>query len=282
MNIRICCICIPIYKNEISKTESLSLRQCLKILNNYDIYFITHKGVKRSQYDKICSQHGPIKTGYKYFPRKFFRNIDGYNSLLLSQNFYLSFSEYKYILIYQLDAFVFSDQLIEWCNKKYDYIGAPWLVYHGPFEGLDFQEKPIGNGGFSLRKLTTFCELYSKRIRFAGFLHSINSKCIYYSKKRSFFPVYPFINILIKLIRKIILKLFFDPYTPDNNEDKIWSRKLYTSGCLPSQYEAIKFSFENYPEYLFELNNNKLPFGCHGWESYDNFLFWKRYIKLNV
>ena len=31
------------------------------------------------------------------------------------------------MLIYQLDAFVFQDDLAYWCQQNYDYIGAPWL-----------------------------------------------------------------------------------------------------------------------------------------------------------
>jgi hypothetical protein len=253
----------------------------LKTLNKFDIYFITHTRLNHAQYDRICSQYGSTKIGYKYFPEKFFRNINGYNSLLLSRNFYSSFSEYEYMLIYQLDAFVFSDLLIEWCNKKYDYIGAPWLIDRGLSKGLDFHERPVGNGGFSLRKISTFRESFSRKIQFIGFLQYIISSCVYYSKKCSFFPAYPFLYILIYLIKKTILKLFFEPDDSYNNEDRMWSNKLYTSCCLPSPFEAAKFSFENYPEYLFGLNNNKLPFGCHRWEYYYNFLFWKKYIKFN-
>jgi hypothetical protein len=112
MNNRICCICIPIYKDEISETEVVSLRQCLKMLNNFDIYFVTHKGLEHTQYDKICSKYVLVGIRYKYFPSKFFMNINGYNSLLLSKKFYLSFLEYEYMLIYQLYAFIFSNQLI--------------------------------------------------------------------------------------------------------------------------------------------------------------------------
>ena len=33
------------------------------------------------------------------------------------------------MLIYQLDAYVFKDELLNWANKGYDYIGAPWLPW---------------------------------------------------------------------------------------------------------------------------------------------------------
>jgi hypothetical protein len=44
--------------------------------------------------------------------------------------------------------------------------------------------------------------------------------------------------------------------------------------------EAIKFSFEANPEFLFEKNNYQLPFGCHAWQRYDP-LFWEKYINVD-
>ena len=96
---------------------------------------------------------------------------------MLSFNFYESFLDYKYILIYQLDAFVFKDDLIFWCNKNYDYVGAPWIasISNNPFTLLlnkissifDSKEKKerkkiffkVGNGGFSLRKVASHYQI---------------------------------------------------------------------------------------------------------------------------
>lgn len=44
---------------------------------------------------------------------------------MLSAEFYDRFAAYEYVLIYQLDAFVFADRLAEFCQMGYDYIGAP-------------------------------------------------------------------------------------------------------------------------------------------------------------
>ena len=57
---------------------------------------------------------------------KYFISKESYSRLLVSKSFYEAFSEYEYILIYQPDCLVFSDQLLEWCKKGNDYIGAPW------------------------------------------------------------------------------------------------------------------------------------------------------------
>ena len=57
------------------------------------------------------------------------------------------------MLIYQLDACVFRDELKYWCEKKYDYIGAPifWAYNSNKFSN---KVAGIGNGGFSLRKIS--------------------------------------------------------------------------------------------------------------------------------
>lgn len=61
------------------------------------------------------------------FPDTYFKGIAGYNRLMMSPEFYETFAQWEYILIYQTDAWVFSDRLSEWCSKGYDYIGAPWI-----------------------------------------------------------------------------------------------------------------------------------------------------------
>ena len=47
--------------------------------------------------------------------------------MLYRTEFWEKFADYEYVLMYHLDALVFSDQLQEWCGKGLDYIGAPFL-----------------------------------------------------------------------------------------------------------------------------------------------------------
>ena len=83
------------------------------------------------------------------------------------------FLDSEYILIYQLDAFVFKDELKEWCQKGYDYIGAPWIatientiwLKYFNIVARKFRSKnknnreqiffKVGNGGFSLRRTSS-------------------------------------------------------------------------------------------------------------------------------
>ena len=150
-NIRIA-IVIPIYRSEFSDAERISLKQVVTVLGHYDIYFAMPYSLKINI------------TGIQNecFSDSFFKSVKTYNSLMLDKQFYQRFIKYKYILIYQLDAFVFSDKLEFFCNMDFDYIGAPWL--NGAFYYLS-QEKNIwrvGNGGLSLRKVQSSIELLSR------------------------------------------------------------------------------------------------------------------------
>ena len=57
------------------------------------------------------------------------------------------------MLIYQLDAFVFSDRLRKFLDYDVDYIGAPWVYgYEEHVVNGTYFTEAVGNGGFSLRR----------------------------------------------------------------------------------------------------------------------------------
>ena len=67
--------------------------------------------------------------------------------------------------------------------------------------------------------------------------------------------------------------------------EKYQRRFFYTlqtilTNYLNQQNQAIKFSFEVMPSYLYKLNNNVLPFGCHAFEKYESD-FWKIIFNKN-
>lgn len=49
---------------------------------------------------------------------------------------------------------------------------------------------------------------------------------------------------------------------------------------IPNCEEAINFSFECSPKYLYELTGDRLPFGCHAWQKHDYDVFWKNFMQL--
>ena len=229
-------VIIPVYQQTLNALEQKSLAQCQKILGHYPIVFVAPEGLNPSYFQQIPTHQ------ISYFDASYFQNTSTYNQLLVSIDFYKRFSDFEFMLIYQLDAFVFADKLSEWCNQGYDYIGSPQLTEEH-FGNPNFQNsltKPLMlNGGFSLRKIRSF----------------------------------------LKLLR--IYHLFYTKW-PSNEDSlfsfyhkRAWPLRFIFK--LPTWQTALKFGFENDPEKCFELNQQQLPFGCHAWEKY-NPAFWDRYI----
>ncbi len=253
MNKDLVTIVIPVYKADLSASEMRSLKQCVKILGQYNIVFIQPESLDASAINfegKILSEK---------FPDHYFKSVLGYNSLMLSAGFYERFLESKYMLIYQLDAFVFKDELIEWCNKGYDYIGAPWVSspntllkrFLSIFDSKKKKERSqiffkVGNGGFSLRN---------------------NEKCFTIAKAMKN-------EIAINLKRKAT-----DFYIM---EDVFWSitvPKSYPDFNIPAYKEALGFAIDRKPEIALELHKGKLPFGCHGFDKPKVKDFWNTILE---
>ncbi|GHT77341.1 hypothetical protein AGMMS50262_18080 [Bacteroidia bacterium] len=248
-------VVIPLYKENLTVWEEKSLSQCLSVLKRYPIVLVTPQTLNT----RFFEEKYPIDS-IERFDDSFFKDITGYNTLLLSTQFYERFLKYKYLLIYQLDAYVFQDLLMQWAEKGYDYIGAPWLkkpVYNFPIIShfMRFQHKyrlnhhqsskqslynKVGNGGFSLRKIES---------HYQATIDSKNQIENYLAQKRTHFY----------------------------NEDVFWATEI-PDFSYPEPLEALTFSFDKYPDYCFKLNNHELPFGCHGWYKRKMKKFWKPVI----
>ena len=248
-------VVIPIYQASLSQQERKSLLQVYKILQMHPLVVIKPNHLDLSE----LATEFP-KLSFISFADFYFKGISGYNRLMLAKEFYERFLDCTYILIYKLDAYVFRDELKEWCNKGYDYIGAPWLqrpVYKLPVIAEimqlihsyhKFKGKPskqdlygkIGNGGLSLRKVASHyrvtCE-QKERIDH------------YLAQKR--YHLY--------------------------NEDVFWATEA-NGFTYPKVKEAIRFSFDKYPSYCYKLNNWQLPFGCHSWYKRKMKKFWMDFI----
>src|ERR1700748_1673724 len=115
-------VIIPFYRDSISAYEAIAVEQCFKVLGGHPIIAIKPNHLTLPQ----AVQGYPFRDVVS-FDDNFFKDIEGYNALMLSPDFYREFLAYEFMLIYQLDAFVFEDKLDCWCAQGYDYIGAPWL-----------------------------------------------------------------------------------------------------------------------------------------------------------
>lgn len=140
-------VVIPYFHDDLSLTEEISLKQCERILGAYSIVLLIPERLQ----NKIETKHL-----IEVVPDCWLESIASYNDMMVNSAFYARFVQYEYILIYQLDAFVFSDRLLEFCNLGYDYIGAPWLRRYREIRNFERKYFDVGNGGFSLRNVRTF------------------------------------------------------------------------------------------------------------------------------
>jgi len=261
-------IVIPVYRDNITYEEKISLQQCIKILSEHPIILVSHRELNLSIYFNEYPDFG-----VEYFDIAYFKDVRSYNELMLSRGFYERFINYKYILIYQLDAFVFRDELNYWCTQEYDYIGAPWFDNFGSYKNGN-ELWSVGNGGFSLRNVKSFLKILNYRgpvKKPSVFLKELNIK----SQR----------NIIKKLVLFFLMcfgyrnniSYFLNRF--NQNEDFFWEQFLkggFITLKMPSPEIAAYFSFEKSPEYLFSKIGEKLPFGCHAWEK--NLNFWNQYI----
>lgn len=255
-------VVIPIYKNFITKDESTSIKHLNKFLSKYDKYLVLPNSIRETSF-KIS------KSKKIFFPDEYFGSIKKYCELMNSRIFYREFLNYEYILIYQLDALIFSDELYKWCNKKYDYIGAPF--FNSLIGSLSYKKgSPLsgGNGGLSLRKIQSFLEV----IEIAETLSKRTSQNLLMRK----------LWFLKAVLSNHSHKIWLDapPHDYPFNEDGFWSFEAvkYKPNFRVAPFkEALKFSFERFPKKCFKLNNNTLPFGCHAWARYDR-EFWSKYL----
>lgn len=247
-------VVIPVYKSSLTNNERIALTQCMRVLGHYPVWLVAPDSLDISIYQNLY----PTLQA-KRFDDQFFSTIQAYNRLMLSELFYQSFTDVEYILIHQLDAFVFRDELAEWCQKGYDYIGAPWLrdrdftSWHDeawfrikqriailfdlkkpdgitPLEITSLNN--VGNGGLSLRRIPAM--LRWLRV----FRHRIST----YEQIHQY----------------------------QYNEDVFWGieiNRYWPFLRIPTFRTALRFAVEFYPQRAIEqYNQGQLPFGCHAWD----------------
>jgi hypothetical protein len=225
-------VVVPVWRPTLTADEAFSLRRCLSVLRAHAVTLVAPEGLATG----ALAPAGAAPAIERFAP-EYFAGIGGYNRLMLSSDFYRRFASFDYVLVHQLDAFVFEDRLADWCARGYDYVGAPWVGKTWPQEmtpmkrrflrAVTSPRRRVGNGGFSLRKVSSFLRA-TDRLR--------------------------------PLLRRW-----------PSNEDLFWSvvARQLASLRIPLAAEALSFSFELEPRLCFERLGRTLPFGCHAWPRYD-------------
>ncbi|MEB3266459.1 MAG: DUF5672 family protein [Cyanobacteriota bacterium] len=133
-------VVVPMHRLPLSLTEQVSLAQIEYFLPHHDIILLKPNSLDVSRF-----RHASIS-----FADHWFQSVRTYSNLMLTPELYSAFESYGYILVCQLDALVLSEALHDWCERGWDYVGAPWLTDFGGMPSLGIWR--AGNGGFSLRR----------------------------------------------------------------------------------------------------------------------------------
>lgn len=224
----------PIYRSDLSSDDRRALISFREKLSGYSRVAICPKGLDRGPVWEVDRD-----IVFEEFDRRCFASWQSYNAFCKRMELYLRFKEYDYILLAQLDAFVFRDELSMWCSRGLDYIGTAWpmnrsWVWHAivSYGG--------GGGGFSLRRVSAFietCDTWGWFLRRTG---RLNEDVVFASR------------------------LF---------------RTMSSLRRQAGLTEYLRFGFDAEPERCLALNGGMLPFGCHGWTWSNRRDFWEPYIR---
>lgn len=240
-------VALIVHHPTLTPVERAGALQCLAVLKSHAVVAVAPEGMELPR----IVRHLPVER----FSPENFASVRDYNRMMMSPAFYERFAAFEYLLIHQLDAFVFRDELQEWCARGFDYVGAPWRGMRfpddpdwvrllGPFMPSENEKQwndrtHVGNGGLSLRRVATFCRILSK----------------------------------LDEVKNV---------WGDRHEDAFWgiAARLCmpdTEYRVPSEEEAMSFAWETRPEECF-LQLGRLPFGCHAWDKVAP-AFWRPWIR---
>ena len=250
---------------ELLPDEEISLHHLTHYLGKYHRYLSVPEGLAIERPGYRLARFGP----------QYFGSVAAYTRLMLSREFYQRFSDYEFILIYHLDALVFSDDLDAWCDAGYDYIGPPWQVS----EDTPWVKTPgVGNGGFCLRNVASCLKVLNSTRYTIEPDQYWEKYCAAHSR----------LDQLLNWPRKYLKYLrTFNNVDREvakfrKNEDLFWGTRAinyYPEFKIAPVDVALQFAFEGAPRDCFEKNENTLPFGCHAWPKYDR-SFWEPHLLL--
>ena len=240
------CIVIPIYKYELDILDKLSLNRLNKIVKTkYDLFFVKPESLNCENYYKIFNKELVTEISFK---DSYFENTDSYSQLCIQYDFYNTFSNYEYMYIYQTDCYLVKDELNAWCDKGYDYIGAPIISSNANWVNIKNPNKwepQVGNGGFSLRKVEVFKDITDPNGEFRKKYDLTDDK-----------------------LDKVIF------------EDKYFLNDIYDyyEVITPSWIESLFFAMDMNVDVIYDIMKFKgLPMGIHAWGK--NIRYWQNVLE---
>jgi hypothetical protein len=248
----------------LTSEEQIAFRHLRRHLGDRDTYLVLPEGLPGTIDDLPARR----------FDARFFASHRAHQRLMLDRRLYDSFAAYTFVLVYHLDSLVLSDELGRWCAAPYDFVGAPWTKRDADgtprFTG-------VGNGGFSLRRVSACLraleaarEPIARARTSAQFATATATRIARRAASGAR-------EGRLRGAAAAALGALRDSYV---YEDKFFGSvapTLLDDFRVPPAEVAVSFAFETEPEYCYERNGRRLPFGAHKWTSYDR-AFWEPHL----
>lgn len=238
------CIIIPIYHeipNLIEKTSLESLSKNLVDFSDYEVYIIYPENLGTAQWKRYIDHDVILRP----FNSNYFTSTNTYSELLLTYDFWNTFNEHEFALIYQTDGYCFGGELKKYIDMDYDYIGGPIVAPSARW----YNVPAVGNGGVSLRKISTMLEVTDP---IGEFMKENESTIAKY-------------NTMNGNMYKIYEDLYFAQLVP-----MLWD---FTK---PNFNIAASFSYDMNTDIVYEMNNHVMPLFTHAYDK--NIRFWQNYF----
>lgn len=267
-------IVVPAYKlfADLTESEQISWRQATQVYHAYEFVLVCPDTLDTTGYDSPALAH-PVRV--ERFADSYFTGTASYNKLLLSLDFFARFAAFDYMLICQLDVFVFRDDLPAWCAKGYSYVGPPWFAGFEP-PLAEAQLWHVGNGGFSLRKIA-----HALRV-----LHTRQPIFSWPTLLRECFAAGfgAGLRQLPAVLRRGLLanRTHHSRNDYPGQEDVFWSvicADRFAWYTVPTPQEALMFGFDHHPTLMLELNGGQLPMAFHAWDRHRNDFWTKVFVE---
>lgn len=255
-------VVVPVYRQTLTDLERISYKQLINVLGAFEIIAVAPDNLEIPQEIKY------EKIRVEYFPKDFFISVDSYSRLMLSEFFYRRFIRYHYILIYQLDAFVFRNELMHFCSMDYDYIGAPWISGFCEYTNLKRKVLYVGNGGFSLRKVEACLHILERNQDLLNLYQERNEDVFYSACDGENFKVAP---------RKIALTFSFEREVRLCFEA---NNKLLPFGCHAWERYDLKFWKKHIEKFDYELDMRAIKGGTEDQHNKAEYLWMKKNTAL--
>ena len=270
-------VVVPAYKTTLNGYEWISLRRAFEVFTDTPIRLLVPVSLQAEAADTFrtlleghrCARLEPIADHW-------LSSVEAYNQLCLDPLLYQRFRAFSHLLIYQLDAYVFTDELLTWCRQDLDYIGAPIYPLGVPYGKHRVQ--CIGAGGFSLRRTTAFLRALESNppvFRLADF--------------RRFTAGWGFKARVLRGLRFAVCLALGGNHLANGthtlfhwmgiNEDVLYGQyvpKALPWFQVPTYDQARQFCIDRYVQDELAAMGGQLPFGAHGWwTSEANLAAWR-------